>query len=211
MAEKVVLNSEMRTKSGGRDSAHLRKKGRIPAVVYGHKQDPDHVHVSHEEFVSALRHHVRNLELTVKGKKEPVLIQAVQHDFLGREIIHVDFRRVSADERIHATTQVHLKGTARGTQGGGVLDQPLHILHIECPALDVPEAIIVKIDDLQLGQAIHVKELVLPPGVKVLGDQDAVVVQVKSPSAEPLPTTPLEGAVEPEVITAKKKAEEEEE
>jgi large subunit ribosomal protein L25 len=212
MAEAIVLKSDVRTGSGGRDSARLRKSGRIPAVVYGHKQTPDHIHVSKDELDTVIRHRVRNLELEVKGKKEPVLIQAVQHDYLGRDVLHVDFRRVSADERIHANVHVHLRGTAKGAMSGGVLDQPLHVLHIDCLASAVPESIVVKIDDLQVGQAIHVKELVLPPGVKVLGDPDAVVVQIKLPSAEPVPTAiPVEGAVEPEVITAKKPKEEEEE
>ena len=210
MAEKVSLNSEVRTGSGSRDAVRLRKNGRIPAVVYGHNEKPDHVHISLDELKTTLRRHVRTLELSVGGKAESVIIQDVQHDYLGRDILHIDFRRVSADERIHVMVDVQLKGTARGILSGGVLDQPLHALHIDCLASAVPEFIIVKIDDLQLGQVIHVKELTLPEGVKVLGDQDAVVVQVKSPVAEEV-IAPIEGAVEPEIITAKKKADETEE
>jgi large subunit ribosomal protein L25 len=98
-----------------------------------------------------------------------------------------------------------------------VLDQPLHKIHVECPAVSIPESIRVKIDSLLLGQAIHVTELDLPPGVKALDDPDLVVVQVKQqhvPVVEPT-VAPTEAGVttaEPEVITKKKEkpAEEEE-
>ncbi|HKA07316.1 MAG TPA: hypothetical protein VKD71_08670, partial [Gemmataceae bacterium] len=131
----------------------------------------------------------------------------------------VDFRRVSKDERIKTTVDIELRGVAPGTNSGGVLDQPLHKVHVECPALAVPESIRVKIDSLLVGQAIHVKELEPPPGVTILEDPDLVVVQVKQQIVQPEPTpvaAPTEAgatvAAEPEVITKKKEkpAEEEE-
>jgi large subunit ribosomal protein L25 len=128
----------------------------------------------------------------------------------------VDFRRVSKDERVRTTVEIELRGVAPGTTAGGVLDQPLHKIHIECPAMSIPESIRVKIDQLVVGQAIHVKELDLPAGVKALEDPDLVVVQVKLQQVElPEPTAvaPTEATVaEPEVITKKKEkpAEEEE-
>ena len=156
----------------------------------------------------------RTLQLDLDGKSETVLIQQLQHDHLGSSILHVDFRRVSADERIRTSVAINLRGTAPGMNSGGVLDQPLHSIHIECPALAIPDSIRVKIDMLQVGQVIHVKEIELPAGVKALDDPDLVVVQVKQQvvAAEPAPIAPVEGAVEPEVITKKKEkpAEEEE-
>ena len=152
------------------------------------------------------------------GKTETVLIQEVQHDHLGSAVLHVDFRRVSRDERIRTTVDIELRGVAPGTNSGGVLDQPLHSVHVECPAVAIPESIRVKIDSLLIGMAIHVKELDLPPGVKILDDPDLVVVQVKQQQVqvvEPVVAAPAaEGAAaaEPEVITKKKEkpAEEEE-
>ena len=216
MAQAVTLNTESRKGHGSRDASRLRKAGRIPAVVYGHKVDPASVTVSRDELLSALRHHVRTVQIVVDGKAETALIQDVQHDHLGSSILHVDFRRVSADERVRTTVDIELRGVAAGTNSGGVLDQPLHKIHIECPALAIPESIRVKIDSLTIGQAIHVKELDLPPGVKVLEDGDLVVVQVKQQQLIVEPTAaavPAEaGAAEPEVITKKKEkpAEEEE-
>src|SRR5262245_52633652 len=218
MAQAVTLNTESRKGKGSRDAGRLRKAGRIPAVVYGHKVDPASVTVSRDELLSALRHHARTVQLVVGGKPETALIQDVQHDHLGSAILHVDFRRVSADERVRTTVDIELRGVAPGTNSGGVLDQPLHSVHVECSAVAIPESIRVKIDSLLIGMAIHVKELDLPPRVKILDDPDLVVVQVKQqhvPVVEAAPVAPAaEGAVaaEPEVITKKKEkpAEEEE-
>ena len=109
----------------------------------------------------------------------------VQWDHLGQDVLHVDFRRVSADERIHVTVPIELRGIAPGVTGGGVLDQPLHTLDIECLAVAVPDSIRVNINELQLGAAIHVRDLTLPPDVKALADADAIVVHVTAPQAEP--------------------------
>jgi large subunit ribosomal protein L25 len=213
MAEVLKLNTEPRPGQGSRDAARLRKAGRVPAIVYGHKEAVTSVSVSRDELASALRHHARTLELQVAGKPETVLIQQVQHDHLGTGLVHVDFRRVSKDERVRTTVEIELRGTAPGATGGGVLDQPLHKIHIECPAMAIPESIRVKIDGLQLGQAIHVKELELPPDVKALEDPDLVVVQVKQQVALVVETTALgePGAAEPEIITKKKEKPAEEE
>jgi large subunit ribosomal protein L25 len=214
MAEAVTLKTEPRKGKGSRDAVRQRKTGRIPAIVYGHKETPASVTVSRDELASALRHHARTVQLQVDGKSETVLIQQVQHDHLGSTILHVDFRRVSADERVRTMVEIELRGNAPGAiGGGGVLDQPLHKIHIECPAMAIPESIRVKIDSLLLGQAIHVKELELPPGVKALDDPDLVVVQVKTQQV--VVVEPVAGAEpgvnEPEVITKKKEKPEEEE
>src|SRR5262249_61202502 len=116
------------------------------------------------------------------------------------------------DERIIVHVPIQLRGIAPGVGAGGVLDQPLHTLNIECPALEIPEFIRVNIDKLQVGEAIHVKELTLPPNVVAKVNPDAIVVQVKAQKEEaPAPAAPVEGAVEPEVIKKAPKPEESEE
>jgi large subunit ribosomal protein L25 len=216
MADTIQLKTEPRPGQGSRDANRLRRAGRVPAVVYGHKEATVPITVSRDELAAALRHHARTVDLVVDGKTETALIQEVQHDHLGTGLMHVDFRRVSRDERVRTTVDIELRGTAPGATGGGVLDQPLHKIHVECPAISIPESIRVKIDSLQLGQAIHVKELELPAGVKALDDPDLVVVQVKLQQVAVTEPTTLAPAgaetAEPEVITKKKEkpAEEEE-
>jgi large subunit ribosomal protein L25 len=149
-----------------------------------------------------------------EGKIEKALIKELQWDHLGKEILHVDFARVAADERVEVNVRVELRGTAIGIAAGGVIDQPIHLLAVECLAIAVPDSIRVSVTELQLGQALHVRELVLPEGVKALTDPEAVVVQVIAklvePEAVPAPEAVVAEPAEPEVIRRERPVEEEE-
>jgi large subunit ribosomal protein L25 len=105
---------------------------------------------------------------------------------------------------------VELRNAPKAT-GGGVLDQPLHSLHVECPLGNIPEAIRIDITNLTLGAPIHVRELTLPEGVKVLEPAEAVVVQLKLPGIEPVAAAPAEPGAGPEVIKPEKKKADEDE
>lgn len=204
MAISVTLKAEARTGTGSSAAAKLRKKGQVPAIVYGHKQDNVQVSVSAEDLDRAIRvQHARVLDLEIGGKKETVLIRELQWDYLGKQMIHVDFERKDRAELVRVTVPVELRNAPKQT-GGGVLDQPLHTLHIECPLGNIPEAIRIDITNLTLGAPIHVKELTLPEGVKVLEAAEAVVVQLKLPGVEAAPA-PTEPGTGPEVIKPEKK------
>jgi large subunit ribosomal protein L25 len=211
MSDAVTLKATPRTKSGSRASTKLRKEGLVPGVVYGHKKDNVQVTVSAEELDRAIRvQHARVLDLEIGGKAETVLIREVQWDYLGKQMIHVDFERKDRAELVRVAVPVELRNAPKAT-GGGVLDQPLHTLHVECPLGNIPEAIRIDITNLTLGQPIHVKELTLPEKVRVLESPEAVVVQLKLPGIEPVaPTTPVEPGAGPEVIKPEKKKAEEE-
>src|SRR5262249_6028642 len=125
-------------------------------------------------------------------------------------ILHVDLTRVAADERITVSVKLEVKGIAPGVTGGGVLYQPMHQLFIECLAINIPESIRVNVSHVQLGGAIYVKDIALPPDVKAMDDPDAIVVHVVAKQVEEVAATePATETAEPEVIT--KKAVEEEE
>lgn len=213
MAESVVLVTEKREGRGSRRADKLRQQGKVPAVVYGHKEETVSVSVPHDELLSAVRHGARVVDIDVGGKTEKAQIVEVQWDYLGKDVLHVDFKRVSADERIEVEVPIELRGIAPGISGGGVLDQPLHTIRLECPVLAVPESIRVNVSELQLGAAIHIRELKLPDHVKALEDGDAVVVHVTQPkaAAEPTEAAAAPTGAEPEVITRKKGEEEGEE
>jgi large subunit ribosomal protein L25 len=214
MAESVTLETQPRANQGTRAARKLRKEGRIPAVVYGHKEATVPVTLSMDDLGRAIRQGTRVVDLQGGGKLEKALIREVQWDHLGKEILHVDFARVSADERIQVNVPVELRGIAPGVSGGtGVIDQPIHSLAIECLAISIPDSVRVNVNELQLGMAVHVRDLVLPPGVKAMNDPDAIVVHVTAKQVEPEPTAaavaPTEGGAEPEII-GRKVAEEEE-
>lgn len=219
MSTKIVsLKVTPRAGSGSRTAAKLRKQGLVPGIVYGHKEANAAVAVSAEELDRAIRVlHARMLSLELDGKSETVLIREVQWDAFGKQMMHVDFERKSASEKVKVTIPVELRNTPKVT-GGGVLDQPLHTLHIECPLGSIPEAIRIDITNLVLGEPIHVKELTLPEGVQVLEPPEAVVVQLKLPGIEAVvapagaaAAAPGAAPAEPEVIKKEKKVEEEEE
>jgi large subunit ribosomal protein L25 len=213
MAEAVVLAAEARSLHGTHNARRLRKQGRIPAVVYGHKEATVPLSLSHDELHKAIRHGVRLVDLKHGDKVEKALIREVQWDPIGHDILHVDFARVSADERIEVEVRIELRGTAPGLAAGGTLVQPLHSLNVECLAISIPESIRVNIGQLQLDQVIHVGDLPSLEGVKILNDADAIIVQCvpKLVAEEAAPAAPGVEQAEPEVIGRQKAEEAEEE
>lgn len=204
------IAAELRTKSGTAEARRVRRANKIPAVVYGHKEKNEDVAISHDDFWTIIRHNQRIIDVEVKGgKPQKCLVRDVQWDVLGKEVVHVDFERVSADERIHLNVPIKLKGNPI-IPAGSVLNFHLHELEIECPVVSVPESVVVNVAELKLGQAIHVRDLPLPEGVKALSDPDETVVAIVV-HVEKVEAAPLEGVVvaEPEVLTARKPTEEE--
>ncbi len=204
MAETISLVSQKREERGSHVARRMRRQGRIPAVVYGHKEAVLSISLDREEMEKALRAGARVVDLKADGKVEKALIREVQWDHLGKELLHIDFARVSLDERVVVDVRLELRGHAPGVTAGGVLDQPMHSLSIECLAIAVPDHIRVNVGELQIDQAIHVRDLVLPEGVKAMADPEAVVVLVKAPvtEAEAAPGAPPAAGetAEPEVI-----------
>ncbi|MCS6853020.1 MAG: 50S ribosomal protein L25 [Gemmataceae bacterium] len=207
MTGAVEIQVSKRSAMGKQAVRRLRRTGMVPGVIYGHKEQTVAIQLPADELAKVLRRGTRVVDVKTDGRVEKALIREVQWDHLGKELLHVDFYRVAADERIVVTVPVEVRGTAPGLSAGGVLDQPMHTLAIECLAVRIPESIRVNVGELQLGQAIHVRDLVLPPDVRAMADPEAVVVQVKTPQAE-VEAAEAAGPAEPEVI-GRAKAEEE--
>ena len=201
MAQTLVLNALDRADYGTKVARRLRKTGMVPAIIYGHKEATVAVSIKSDELTKAIRTGVRLVDLKLGAKAlEKALIRDVQWDYLGHDVLHVDFARVAADEKILIDVRVELRGTAPGVAHGGNLIQPLHSLHVECLVTNIPESIRVAINDLDLNQAIHVKELKLPEGVTVKNDADAIVVQVVPQQVEAVVPAAAVDAAEPEII-----------
>jgi large subunit ribosomal protein L25 len=211
MAESVTLVVEARQGRGSRKAQKLRAgtPPQVPGVVYGHKEATVSIAIPADALSSAIRHGARVVDLELGGKTEKALIRELQWDHLGKEVLHVDFMRVSRDERIDQHVPLKIYGKAPGVTEGGVLDQPLHTLHIECLAIAIPEFIRVNVGELQLEQSIHVRDLKLPEGVKALGDPEAIVVHVTPPKVAAEVAAAEAGTAEPEVIGRQKTEEEE--
>lgn len=203
MSTAVKLSVSKRTEEGTRACRNLRIRGIVPCNVYGHGQDPVPVKVPADKVRPLINAGVKVVDLDVDGKVESVLVRDVQWDTFSNHVYHVDFQRVDATQRVLVEVPIQLRGTAPGVVAGGHVEQPLHSLHVECPALEVPDHIVVKISSLELDQALHVKDLTeLPPGVVIKNAPDLVVVHVAKPKAE---AAPAAGAAAGEPAAAGKK------
>ena len=208
MAEIHTLKVQLRHGNGKRINRRLRGSGYVPAVLYGHKKEVKNLTLSADELDTVIRHGNRFVALT-GGVSENAFIKEVQWNTWGTAILHVDFARVSADEKIRVTVAVELRGEAPGTKDGGIVKHTLHSIELECEAAAVPEKIVVNINNLEFGQVLCVSDLDFAQGVTALTDSAAVIVSCIVPveSAEEA-ETPADDQ-EPEII-GRKKAEEEE-
>jgi len=210
MADQVVLETKQRDGRGSHAARKLRKQGEVPGVIYGHKEETVPISLSAEALQSIIRHGTRVVDLKTARGLETALIQEIQWDHLGKEVLHVDFRRTSKDERIVVPVTIELRGIAPGVTAGGILDQPLHEVEVECLAVSIPESIRVNIAELQIDGVIHVRDLKVPEGVKLMADPDAVVVHISAPLAAPEPAAAAPaGPAEPEIVGRRVAAEEE--
>jgi len=178
------ISATKREKLGSIESRHIRRAGRIPAVVYGHGQDPAHLSVDERELQDLVKNRERVFEIDVDGKVEETMLRDLQWDTFGTQILHVDLMRINASERVTLDVPVRLRGTSPGATEGGILEQPLHALELDCLAHSIPDYISVKINALEIGDAIHVSDIEVPRGCKIHNDPELVVVHVLSHGVE---------------------------
>ena len=209
MVELNKLAVEGRQETGKRRNRRLRAAGKIPAVLYGHKQESVSLQVSAEDVEAVLRHGSRFVALT-GAVNERAFIKECQWDTWGQVVLHVDFTRVSEHEKIRMDVPVELRGEAPGVKEGGVVKQVLHSMEIECEPTSAPEKIEVNINHLQLTGVIHVADIAMPEGVKPLTDPATPVVECNEAVEIEETEEAAEGA-EPEVIGRKKSDEDEDE
>ena len=203
----MKLTAEKRDAVGSTSSRKLRKSGRVPGNLYGHKQAAVPFSVAEDDLMPVVRSGHKVLDLDIGGSVDKTMIQEVQWDTFGTYIKHIDLLRVDPNERLTVHVPIDLRGTAPGTLGTGVLEQGLRSLTVECLAYQMPDNIPVKINNLQLNEAIHVKDVEVPPNMKILDDPEAVVVRVVQMQVTEA-VTAAEGPVQPELIGRKPTEEE---
>ena len=209
MAKQVKLTAERRTATGRSAVRKLKAMGVVPAVIYGAKDKAEPLQVSRRDINAMLSHAAGEnilVELEIAGKSRLALVQEVQHAPLGNAILHIDFHAVSMDEVIQADVPLEPMGIANGVKNmGGLLEQNLRSLAIECLPRDLPDVITVDVAPLNIGDAIHVREIPLPPGVTTRVQPDLTAFSVLAPTVEEEPVVAaVEAAAGPEVIREKK-------
>ncbi|MEY2548945.1 MAG: large subunit ribosomal protein [Verrucomicrobiota bacterium] len=209
MAKQVKLTAERRTATGRSAVRKLKTSGFVPAVIYGSRDKPETLQVSKRDINSLLSHAAGEnilVELEVAGQSRLALVQEVQHAPLGGAVLHIDFHAVSQDEVIEADVPLEPVGTANGVKNmGGLLEQNLRTLAIECLPRDLPDVLRVDVAALNIGDSIHVREIQLPAGVTTRIQPDLTVFSVLAPTVEEEPVAATaEAAAGPEVIKEKK-------
>jgi large subunit ribosomal protein L25 len=217
MAE-VSLEVSRREQGGKNVARRLRAAGKVPAVVYGGHRDPVAIEVDRKnisELIQKSEHGIRSiflLKMTGSDQQRHAMIKDLQIDPISRKLTHIDFVRVLMDEVIRTSVPVHINGTALGVKEGGILDWQLRELHIECLPNAIPDAIAVDVTALGSHDYLHIRDLEVPEGVKVLDDAERIVVGVTQMKAEVVEAPAAEAAVaspaEPEVIKKGKPEEE---
>ncbi len=206
-SQTAQVSAEVRSELGSRANRRLRLAGKLPGVIYGHKEALVPVTLQKKEVVKHLDHGTHLFDLTLSGKSEKVLIKDVQYDHLGIDVLHVDFARVSLDEKVEVTVPLELKGTPKGEEEDGVLTQMVAELEIECLVTDIPDMIRHNVSEMGIDSDLLIKDLKLPPGVRCLQDEDLMLAQVRVIEEEA--AAPVEGeTAEPEVIGRKPEGEE---
>ncbi len=180
------LEAERRDDHGKGVARKLRAAGRVPAVFYGHDQETVPLSIDAREMFHVLHSAGGSnvlLDLVVDGKPHLAMPREIQRDHIHNTLIHVDFLAVSRTEKIAVDVPVHEVGDAIGVKEGGVVEHHLRDLHIESLPQDVPEHIEVDITDLNIGDMIHVRDVVVPEGVTILTNPDDAVLSVITPAA----------------------------
>ena len=213
----IPLSGTRRDRLGKGGARKARAAGEIPAVLYGHGEEPVAVSVVARDFEVALRGHKGGnpiVNLGVAGSDYTAIIRDVQYDPISRAILHLDFQHISLTETIEVNVNVHLIGVPTGVKdGGGILEHILRDVEVRCLPTAIPPSIDVDVAHLAIGDSVHVRDLVVQD-VTILTDADATIATVVPPTVmeeKPAEEAAVEGAAEPEVIAKGKKEEEGEE
>ncbi len=212
MSQTHELSAEKRESVGTRESQRLRKEGKLPAVLYGHKLGTEHIMLDAKEALTHFEAGEKVFELKLGGKSETALLKDLAYDYLGRRIIHADFERVDLDEKVTVHIPIHFRGDAKGLKAAGALMiHPASDIQVECRVRDMQDSLDVDLSHLDVNESMHASEITLPSGWTLMSDADAVIaaIQVKKEEAEGEEVEVEGGAGEPEVIAEKKDDEDE--
>ena len=204
----IEVNAQTRQLQGTGASRRLRRDGKVPGIVYGGKDAPLVIELDHNALMLQLRKeamHSSILTLVVEGKKQQVLLRAVNMHPWRPQVQHVDFQRVLADQKIHMRVPLHFVNAENAVAvklGGALVTHVLNELDVSCLPADLPEYIEVDLKDIEVGQTIHVNDLVLPQGVEAVQRSEnpavAIAMLPRAAAAEEEPAAgaaPAAGAV----------------
>ena len=185
MSEQLTLPAEARERAGKGASRALRREGRVPAVIYGNKEEPQGIHVAERELMKLLNTgHFMNTVVMINGIR--TLPKDVQFHPVTDRPLHVDFLRIGEHSTVHVNVPVRFENeeASPGLKRGGVLNIVRHELELICDAAEIPDEISISLAGLDLGASIHISAVTLPRGaVSAIDDRDFTIATIATPSA----------------------------
>jgi large subunit ribosomal protein L25 len=209
----VTLSAVQREELGKQKVIKLRKNGQVPGVLYGEGKPAEHICVSAQELSRLLLKSGsgRLISLNIKkGKKteeEHVLIKEFQRHPIKGSVLHIDFLRVAMDRPVTVKVPIHLQNEEKRLKDGAILEIVTHEIEVSCLPAMIPDRFLIDVSKLTIGSGFHIKELIVPEGVRILDSPEEVVVLAATPTVGLEPTAAEPTAAEPEVVGAKKEAE----
>jgi large subunit ribosomal protein L25 len=209
----VDLHGEIRTEVGKQVAKRLRRAQRIPAVVYGGEGGPVSAAVNPQELLAALESGENTLiNLSLAGGPAPqtslVILKELQRDPVKGRPLHADFQAISMERKIRVEVPLVLSGDPIGVKDkGGILEHTLRQLSVECLPINIPEKFVVDVSGLDIGNALHVRDVQVAEGIRILDDGARVLASVSAPAAEEVAAPVEEAPAEPEVVGKKEKEE----
>src|SRR5215471_2344726 len=196
----VNVCATIRTERGKNVARRLRATGRIPAILYGRKEDALALSVNPKEL-SAILHsgtgHNTIFALQIEGRgSTSVMIKDWQYDPIKDNLLHADLQRIAMDETLQVHVPIIAVGEAKGVKvQAGIFEFVLREVEVECLPADIPEHITIDISDLEIGSNLRVSDLPVDPKIKILSDRDLVVAHVIAPKEEKEPEPTVEAVV----------------
>jgi large subunit ribosomal protein L25 len=197
-----VLKVEKRGQTGSAATRRLRRSGSIPAVLYGHGEETQHLAIPATQVKAVARNHSKMVELS-GAITDTALVSELQWDPLGIDVLHLDLIRVNLKEKVDVTVAIQSHGDPVGVREGGVFVENAHDVEVRCSAGAIPDNIGLNVNELHIGQSLLASDLDLPEGVELLSPADTVIAHVEEPRAELDEEQAAEGSIglEPEVIS----------
>lgn len=216
--EKVKMEAYSREKTGKEIAKKVRREGKVPAIVYGKDKNVsiivDMAGLKILKSIKFSESTILDMDIIKEEKREniPVLIKDVQYHPVTDRVSHIDFMKVSLEEKIRVNVPLVLQGEAKGVKEGGIIEQILWEIEIEGFPLDIPEKIEVDVSALGVGFSLHAEDIKVADNLRIITRHGETIVTVVAKAAEEeVVEAPLEGAPQgPEVIKEKKEEKEEE-
>lgn len=203
-----TIVAEPRERTGSRYSQRLRKEGRLPAVMYGHKQNPLAISVDETELLEIVRHGAHVMNVKIDGQSQTCLVKDLQFGYLGDNVIHVDFARVDLDEEVHVNVHLRFMGKPAGAdKPGAVVTHDLTELEVICKVNAIPDEI--RVDQTAMTDMMTIADIKLPSGVRAAAPADTPIAHISFVHEEIAgEAVAVEGeGPEPEIIGAKEREE----